>query len=615
MNPVSYSANMLSHHLTLFTILAFGLIATQFPPAQAQSAFDTEKSVTVILNETFEYQSLDHHFQLYEDPNAVATIDDVVEVFDSNDASKFSLGDTNIGYSKSAWWVKLSFYNPSNDPQEIILRQAYPLIDNLQLWTKSYESHWTLKQYGDKFPFSHREIAHREFLFPLIVPPKTTQDYFLRYESEGSLDIALSSHKPKHLLSFIGTQQLVYGLYYGGFLVLVLYNLFIFVAVRDKAFLYYLLYIFFYGLYMGAHNGLTFQYFWPNKPEYGNEGLLVTLSLSLVFALQFSRDILNIKEFSTVLNRSVKCLMFAGTAAIPAILVLPYALMAPVMTVLTLTIMPLFFVMGVTRLASGYRPARYFMLAWSALIFSVIVYVLKVFGVLPRTFFTENGFQIGSIIEMVLLSLALGSRMNELKQQSHTDALTEIGNRRRFDDVFPVEFERAERNNQPLALLMIDIDHFKKLNDTFGHDVGDQALRAVATTIKTLTRKPMLPCRFGGEEFAVILPRTDSNAAKIVAERIRETIASRLMAKRKVTVSIGVASTDMGHFTSSRALMNGADDCLYNAKEQGRNRVCLFSENVKPSGDAADTAADHIPDSTNSTSKEQHAETNNTAKA
>lgn len=240
--------------------------------------------------------------------------------------------------------------------------------------------------------------------------------------------------------------------------------------------------------------------------------------------------------------------------------------------------MPLFFVMGVLRLASGYRPARYFMLAWTALIFSVIVYVLKVFGVLPRTFFTENGFQIGSIIEMVLLSLALGSRMTELKQQSHTDALTEIGNRRRFDDVFPVEFERAQRNKQPLALLMIDIDYFKKLNDTFGHDAGDQALRAVATTIKTLTRKPMLPCRFGGEEFAVILPRTDSAAAKIVAERIRQTIAEKPMAKREVTVSVGVASTDMGHFTSSRAIMNAADECLYLAKEMGRNRVCLFSE-------------------------------------
>lgn len=544
----------------------------------AQTAIKLADNIQVDLDEGFEFLELDNHFNLYEDALASATIDDVVGIFESDANAQFSLGDTNIGYSSSAWWVKLSFHNPQAVPQEIILRQAYPLIDNLQLWTRSYESRWEVRQYGDKFPFSHREITHREFLFPLIIPARTTKEFFLRYESEGSLDIALSIHKPKHLLSFVGTQQLIYGLYYGGFLVLVLYNLFIFIAVRDKAFLYYLLYIFFYGLYMGAHNGLTFQYFWPNHPQIGNEGLLVTLSLSLVFALQFSRDILNIKEFSTVLNRIAKCLMVACVVAIPAILMMPYAYMAPVMTVLTLTIMPLFFVMGVLRLASGYRPARYFMLAWTALIFSVIVYVLKVFGVFPRTFFTENGFQIGSIIEMVLLSLALGSRMTELKQQSHTDALTEIGNRRRFDDVFPVEFERAQRNKQALALLMIDIDYFKKLNDTYGHDAGDQALRAVANTIKTLTRKPMLPCRFGGEEFAVILPRTDSEAAKIVAERIRLTIAEKPMAKREVTVSVGVVATDMGHFTSSRALMNAADDCLYRAKEMGRNRVCLFSE-------------------------------------
>lgn len=561
------------NQLALFCMLLSGAIV---PITQAQVAFNETKSVEIVLNDDFRFLELDNHFHLYEDLNASATIEEVVEIFDSNDRSKFSLGDTNIGYSDAAWWVKLQFKNPGNTSKEIILRQAYPLIDNLQLWTKSYENRWSIKQYGDKFPFSHRDIEHREFLFPLVVPPKTQQSYYLRYESEGSLDIALSVHRPKHLLSFVGTQQLIYGLYYGGFLVLVLYNLFIFIAVRDKAFLYYLLYIFFYGLYMGAHNGLTFQYFWPNKPQYGNEGLLVTLSLSLLFALQFSRDILNIKEFSTVLNRASKCLMAGCVLAIPGILLMPYAFMAPVMTVLTLTIMPLFFVMGITRLASGYRPARYFMLAWTALIFSVIVYVLKVFGLVPRTFFTENGFQIGSIIEMVLLSLALGSRMNELKQQSHTDALTEIGNRRRFDDVFPAEFERAKRNNQPLALLMIDIDHFKRLNDTYGHDVGDQALRAVAIAIKTQTRKPMLPCRFGGEEFAVILPRTNASSAQLVAERIRETIASKPMAKRDVTVSIGIASTDMGHFTSPRAVMNAADECLYRAKEGGRNCVRLF---------------------------------------
>lgn len=564
---------------TLLLVVLALIISFEVHAQSAATASNLRtESIKVDLNQEFEFLELDNNFKLYEDISASATIDDVAQVFEDEATTQFSVGDTNIGYSSSAWWVKLSFHNPQSAPKEIILRQAYPLIDNLQLWTRSYESHWSVKQYGDKFPFSHREIYHREFLFPLIIPARSTKEYFLRYESEGSLDIALSIHEPQHLLSFVGTQQLIYGLYYGGFMVLVLYNLFIFIAVRDKAFLYYLLYIFFYGLYMGAHNGLTFQYFWPNHPQIGNEGLLVTLSLSLVFALQFSTDILNIKEFSKLLNRIAKCLMIACVVAIPAVLTMPYAFMAPVMTVLTLTIMPLFFVMGVLRLASGYRPARYFMLAWTALIFSVIVYVLKVFGVLPRTFFTENGFQIGSIIEMVLLSLALGSRMTELKQQSHTDALTEIGNRRRFDDVFPVEFERAQRNKQPLALLMIDIDYFKKLNDTFGHDAGDQALRAVATTIKTLTRKPMLPCRFGGEEFAVILPRTDSAAAKIVAERIRQTIAEKPMAKREVTVSVGVASTDMGHFTSSRAIMNAADECLYLAKEMGRNRVCLFSE-------------------------------------
>jgi diguanylate cyclase (GGDEF)-like protein len=240
--------------------------------------------------------------------------------------------------------------------------------------------------------------------------------------------------------------------------------------------------------------------------------------------------------------------------------------------------MPLIFIMGIARLYSGYPPARYFMLAWSTFILGIMIYMVKVFGFFPRTFFTENIFQIGSLIEMVLLSLALSSRVNELKKQSHTDALTEIPNRRRFDEFLQQEFHRTQRSHQVLSLLMIDIDHFKKFNDEYGHSQGDRVLKKVAEQLRSLIRKPMMPFRFGGEEFAVILPRTDEKNARIIAERLRQYISGKRIGGHQITVSIGLASQENKKFSHQHQLLNAADEALYAAKDAGRNCVASYND-------------------------------------
>ena len=136
--------------------------------------------------------------------------------------------------------------------------------------------------------------------------------------------------------------------------------------------------------------------------------------------------------------------------------------------------------MGVLGLVKGYRPARYFMIAWSVLLVGVLINMLKAFGVLPHNGLTQNGLQVGSLMEMVLLSLALASRVNEMQRQSRTDALTKLSNRRFFDERVAFEFERAQRNRLPISLLVADIDHFKQFNDRFGHTRGDEVLKTVA---------------------------------------------------------------------------------------------------------------------------------------
>ena len=166
----------------------------------------------------------------------------------------------------------------------------------------------------------------------------------------------------------------------------------------------------------------------------------------------------------------------------------------------------------------------------------------------------------------------LQSRLEEL---ANTDVLTGLANRRHFMQALEHEMERARRKQAPLTLLALDIDHFKQVNDSYGHAAGDQVLQAFADALRALLRGYDFAGRFGGEEFMVVLPETDEAAAVPVAERIREVVEQTLVLHEDrsigITVSIGVAS--LAHQESLDHLIRRADQMLYAAKQQGRNRV------------------------------------------
>lgn len=158
------------------------------------------------------------------------------------------------------------------------------------------------------------------------------------------------------------------------------------------------------------------------------------------------------------------------------------------------------------------------------------------------------------------------------------DGLTDLLNRRAFDEALDRAASQASRGGQSLSLLMIDLDHFKRLNDTYGHTVGDIALQAAAAEIRLQVRGGDLAARYGGEEFAIILPETDGPAAFRMAERLRKALADRVIKvgdeQIKVTASCGVSATDLGYATPEE-LIHSADEALYASKETGRNRTSL----------------------------------------
>ena len=224
----------------------------------------------------------------------------------------------------------------------------------------------------------------------------------------------------------------------------------------------------------------------------------------------------------------------------------------------------------------GSRPARFYVIAWGAFLCGSVVFLLKNFGVVPHTFMTQHSWQVGALVEMILLSMTLSSRMSELQHQSRTDPLTLLGNRRQFDVKLPAEFARARQNGQPLSLLVLDIDQFKLYNDLHGHAQGDEAVKAVAQALRKHARKPYIACRYGGDEFCAILPGTSEASAAVLAERLRAAVQHSLTGEETVTVSIGYACQSGGRFESADQLFEAADAALYSAKEQGRNTIAAF---------------------------------------
>lgn len=193
-----------------------------------------------------------------------------------------------------------------------------------------------------------------------------------------------------------------------------------------------------------------------------------------------------------------------------------------------------------------------------------------------------------------IVSICIENTLNleRLKRTGLTDSLTTINNRRFFDQRINEEIERSRRNTQPLSCLFIDIDHFKKINDQYGHQTGDRMLQAVASLLDLQMRRSDVLARYGGEEFAVLLCNTPLDAAEEIAERVRQTVAEQTLehnghAAIQVTVSIGVATAHPAHSVlnieqQAESLVAQADEALLEAKRSGRNRVCTASNSITP---------------------------------
>jgi diguanylate cyclase (GGDEF)-like protein len=599
--------------------------------------------------------SLGAFVEALEDPGGRLTLEDVRKLPYAGRFAHPAADPINFGYSDAAWWLRFRLPGGALPDDERLLELAYASIDRVEFYLPEAlpgaEPRYWVRIAGDTLPWAAREVRHRNHVYRFALPTAAGEhEYYLRVASQGVITVPLTLWRPAAFAEHNLNSQLFLGLFYGAALALVLYNLMLFFAVRDRAYLYYVLYAAAFGTFLFGFDGLGYQYLWPRSPWAANHVVALALSLTLALGGQFARVFLDTHRISPRTDRVMGAIVAAG--ALLAVFagtgwVLDYGGVLRAISVIAFGAAAVATYAGVRALFQGYRPARFFLLAWAGLLAFITLGALRNFTLVPTNVVTLYGLHIGFALDVLLLSFALGDRINLLRRERATaeaealaaqrllleatreiereleqkiaertaelnsvnerlraeasereslmaqlqeqeqhlrfmaqhDALTGLPNRLSMQQRLALAMELAKRNRKKLAVMLVDLDDFKVINDTRGHPAGDQALVQLAARLRTSVRGSDTVARYGGDEFVVLAGELDSGEdASMIAEKVADMIQVPLAIEggpTKVSCSIGI-SVYPDDAETSEGLIALADKAMYASKLEKDKRYAYY---------------------------------------
>ncbi|MBF0474327.1 MAG: hypothetical protein HQK59_00630 [Deltaproteobacteria bacterium] len=363
---------------------------------------------------------LSRHLTYLEDKDNKWSIQDVISAPLAEAFRPAQEEIPNFGLTKSGFWIRISLiYSPvyNRAEREWLLEIGYPLLHHVDLYQPNSSGRLEVRRAGAIFPFSHREVSHRNFIFRLKMAPGQPQTIYLHIRSESSVQIPLNLWSPVALAEEVATAQFGFGIYYGIMLVMLLYNLFLFLSIRDITYLYYILYIFGYGFFQFSLGGHGYAYIWPNSPWWAAHSIPFFIGVATFFGVQFTRLFLQTREHVPRLDRALNFIRVWAVLVVFLALVLDYAISIRFATLLAMFAAITIVITGIITYIRGVHAARYFLLAWFTFMCGMIAYALKTFAIIPANFITTYGIQIGSAMEVILLSLGLGDRINTERKE------------------------------------------------------------------------------------------------------------------------------------------------------------------------------------------------------
>jgi len=544
---------------------------------------------------------------------------------------------TSLGMSNELHWFRFTLKDI--DPTKTwLLEIDNAMLDKINLWF--VQNNRVIAEYkvGDALIFSQRTVEHENFLFPVPTNGLPVEVFVSTY-SQGTMRLPLYIWQQQDYLEFASKIGLITGGFFGLMLAMGLSNLFFFITTRSPTFLVYAGYVIFLALTLAALQGLGYRYVWPNSPWFQQHAIGIFAPLTVCLSIIFCDLLLNVRAYNTRLSKLLNFTAYAFLIGLVVSLFIPLQVFLKAFLLMLCGGAIFILAVSIWLWVKGLAIAQYYTFAWAVFFISGFAVSLDSLNIINLNLPSYYLLMLGAGIETLLLALILALSHNqqhqalldtqaellnkerqaqyaqkdmlalqqnatedleykvqertleleialrelsetnrELQEKNTLDALTGIRNRSYFDKKYQAEVRRSRREQTQLSVVMMDIDHFKSVNDKYGHLVGDECIKSVASTLKKALKRPSDDvCRYGGEEFALILPSTDLEGAMVLVEQLRAEIEKTSIQAEDVSVSItisagiGTAIADLNQ--PEEIILALADKQLYVAKNAGRNNV------------------------------------------
>jgi two-component system, sensor histidine kinase LadS len=524
----------------------------------------------------------------------------------------------SLGFSDATYWVKFHLKTDKDLNESLVLHFDYPYLDQLIFYRQKPDGSFSEDSFGDHYPYQQREIDFRSLVLKLYQEPGQVKTYYLRLKTAGPMLIPVSIWKASAFIGHVDKLGLSFGFYYGVMSILMLVATIGYLKLKDSIYLAYSFYLLSLILLQISLNGFGFQFLWPDNYQWVNRINAALIDLVIVSGFLYCGLFLQVWSREGQFRYLYNFFILLGLLSILISIFGDFYMAAILSAGSAVFLPPVLFGSNVAAIIRGFKGARIFLVVSGIFEAGVICSGLVFIGVIERDFFSFYAMQVTSLLEIVLLGYLLidnitqlykdkervtleaqtyleqmnqsleqevESRTNELYEKNRMlmelslrDSMTGLLNHNAIIDQLGVFIKSAIRYGHDLAVIMIDIDFFKSINDRYGHPVGDLVIQEIASLLKISTRASDICGRYGGEEFIILLPETELQGAVELAEKIRRCVIEiqiEGVENQQISASFGVAILD--HQDWQADLISQADQALYTAKRSGRNQVVAKS--------------------------------------
>ena len=447
-------------------------------------SMQAQYSVTELPEETV---SLRPYAKLLVSGEKSYSLDRIIELSEKGSLAPMDEIEENFGFTDAHFWTYIRLDNPSDETIHFYLETARPITDEVTLHLKSGTDNLRTQYSGDAIPFTEKAVQHRKSAFRMNLKPKEVIDIYIHVKSDGEVVMLPLNLVPERIfLHETYKEQLFYGFFYGILILACIIYLFFYTAMRDTAFIYYGLYVFFIAMLQFSLDGLFHQYVMPDGGYFSKRAVLFAALVSLFFFVNYGRKFLDIRAHSMSLcycfhvMSAMLILAVVGLKTIPTFLVLCY----PLANMIGLVVLSLMITTMIYLRTKKVAVDRFFVIGISFLVLGFVVFILNNLNIIPNSFITENGAKFGIGLEIIFLSLSMGNRIRNLRESNEQNQLLALQRLEDMNDMKSSFISNISHElRTPLNMIMGVADTLRK--DQRDKDLQDKC-KLILTSSETL---------------------------------------------------------------------------------------------------------------------------------